>query len=58
MLWAKMMEYDSTWLILIWLAQKNVSLFFQGQYDIWSVLWYASNKEKESHPGSIKLKLV
>lgn len=27
MLWAKMMEYNNTWLILKWLAQKNVSLF-------------------------------
>jgi len=36
-------------------CSKNGHFPFQGQYDIRSLLRYASNKEKEGHPGSAKL---
>ena len=41
--------------IFVNLAEENINFLFQGQYDIRSILRHASSKEKESHPGSIKL---
>ena len=41
--------------LLVTFSLKCLLVCFQGQYDIWSILWYASSQKEKGHSSSTQL---